>query len=573
MNKRSTWAASVLLSWAIGNAFGAEKIDFSKDIKPILETACVRCHGAEHPKGELRLDNRASALKGGEKGTALVPGSPEKSTLYTSTVLPADHDDKMPPKGESLTREQTELLRRWVRDGAEWPVTTNLVAVKKANFARDIKPILETSCLSCHRPGYAKGGLQLDTRSEALKGGESGPAVIPGNAAKSPLYVTTSAPADSDELMPPKPKGGPLPKEQIELLRSWIDQGAEWPAELVLAPVKAETVTAGNEEAIVAGIYQLLMQNNDVTNQALMKPYTEKLIGTNIVFTMVPIPGGEFVMGTPDTEPNRNPDEGPQHRVAISPFWMGRCEVTWDEYELFMRPEMEAQANADNPYTNAVADAVSRPTKPYVEMSFGMGKEGFPAISMTQHAANKYCQWLSARTGHFYRLPTEAEWEYACRAGTTTVYYFGNDPELLPEFAWFSENSEGKYQKVGKKKPNAWGLYDMAGNVVEWCLDQYDPEYYKTAVNLPPLRDPWNKAAKSYPHVVRGGSWQDDPKLLRSGGRWASDKTWKIQDPQLPKSIWYHTDAQFLGFRVVRPLQVPGPDVLSKYWTSGVERD
>jgi formylglycine-generating enzyme required for sulfatase activity len=206
-------------------------------------------------------------------------------------------------------------------------------------------------------------------------------------------------------------------------------------------------------------------------------------------------------------------------------------------------------------------------------MTFGMGKSGFPAISMTHHAANKYCQWLSAKTGQFYRLPTEAEWEYAARAGTTTAYFFGDEPKELVQYAWYGKNSDWKYQKIGKKKPNAWGLFDIYGNVVEWCLDQYDAEFYKTQVDKVSV-EPWNKATKPYPHAVRGGCWDDDdPAKCRSAARRGSDKSWKMQDPQLPKSIWYFTDAQWVGFRLVRPLKVPAPEELMKYWISGTERD
>jgi formylglycine-generating enzyme required for sulfatase activity len=239
-----------------------------------------------------------------------------------------------------------------------------------------------------------------------------------------------------------------------------------------------------------------------------------------------------------------------------------------------MYPDEEKKSRAtkggSNPETDKVSDAVAHPTQPYVEMSFGMGKDGFPAISMTQHAAIKYCEWLSAKTGQFYRLPTEAEWEYACRAGTTTAYSFGDDASKLGDYAWYAKNSSGKYQKIGLKKPNPWGLFDMYGNVCEWCLDQYDPAFYKAS----PAASPWNKATTPYPHVARGGAWSDDDvAALRSAARRASDPSWKQQDPQLPKSIWYMTDAQFLGFRVIRPAKVPSPDELDKYWNSGVEKE
>jgi formylglycine-generating enzyme required for sulfatase activity len=334
---------------------------------------------------------------------------------------------------------------------------------------------------------------------------------------------------------------------------------------------------ADTDDDTIAGIRNMLVEKLDAKSEADMKPYTNNIPGTKVPYVMIPIRGGEFVMGSPDKEKGRKPDEAPQHKVKIAPFWMGRCEVTWNEFELFMYPDDEKRLRDEAgaaTYTDKLSDAVTRPSKPYTEMSFGMGKENFPAISMTQHGANKYCHWLSAKTGHFYRLPTEAEWEYACRAGTTTAYFFGDDASKLGEYGWFEDNADFKYQKVGKKKPNPWGLYDMHGNVSEWCLDQYEPGYSNLlGAAGAAIANPWNKATKPYPHVARGGSYDDDPTKLRSAARRASDKSWKMRDPQLPKSIWWLTDAQFVGFRLVRPLEVPPADQLKKCWTSGVERD
>jgi formylglycine-generating enzyme required for sulfatase activity len=332
-----------------------------------------------------------------------------------------------------------------------------------------------------------------------------------------------------------------------------------------------------NDNITIPDIQSRILAKAPTAEERAMTVYTNEIPGTHVAYVMVPIPGGEFVMGSPDSEPNRKPDEGPQHKVKISPFWMGRCEVTWNEYELFMYPDEEHRTRmtiATDAAGDKLADAVSHPSKPYVEMSFGMGKDGFPAISMTQHAANKYCQWLSAKTGRFYRLPTEAEWEYACRAGTTTTFFFGEDASQLPQYAWFEQNSDFKYQKVAKKKPNPWGLYDMYGNVTEWVLDQYDPDYYKRCAaqgNL--IADPWNKATQPYPHSVRGGSWDDEASRCRSAARRGSERAWKMQDPQLPKSKWYFSDAQWVGFRIVQPLKVPSAEELQKFWSSGVERE
>jgi formylglycine-generating enzyme required for sulfatase activity len=290
--------------------------------------------------------------------------------------------------------------------------------------------------------------------------------------------------------------------------------------------------------------------------------YTVTVPNTTVTFTMVPVPAGEFAMGS--SAADAKPDEKPAHNVKLDAFWMQAHEVTWDMYLMFMFADQARETE----HPDAVVDALSRPTAPFLEMSFGRGNNGFPAISMTQHAANKFAQWLSAKTGEFYRLPTEAEWEYACRAGAAA-----NAPPQLDEFAWYVKNSpappftSGTYHPVGTKKPNAWGLYDMLGNVMEWTLDQYAP--YKAAPGV----NPWVRSIEPYPQAVRGGSWNDEATRVTCTARVASDLSWKKLDPQLPKSIWYMTNAQWLGFRLVRPAKLPSPDDMYRAWNSGVAVD
>jgi formylglycine-generating enzyme required for sulfatase activity len=303
------------------------------------------------------------------------------------------------------------------------------------------------------------------------------------------------------------------------------------------------------------------------TTEAEMKPYTQVISGTDVAFDMVPIRGGTYLMGSPSSEANRKADEGPQHKVTIEPFWMGKHEVTWDEYDIWsfkLDIQRRSILNIKPTERDTVADAVTRPTAPYTDMTFGMGHDGFPAICMTQVAAKMYCKWLSAKTGNFYRLPTEAEWEYACRAGTTTAYSFGDDPKQLDDHAWYFDNSDEQYQKVGKKKPNPWGLHDMHGNVREWTLDKYIPDFYAKFTSTEAVKSPLAIPTDVYPHVVRGGSWDDDADKLRSAARIPSDPSWKQKDPQLPQSIWYFTDALGVGFRIVRPLRVPDQAEIDK---------
>jgi formylglycine-generating enzyme required for sulfatase activity len=314
----------------------------------------------------------------------------------------------------------------------------------------------------------------------------------------------------------------------------------------------------------------LPVPNSEAKTQAEMKPYTELIEHTAEKIEMVPIPGGTFLMGSPESEKGRKDDEGPQHKVEIDPFWMSKYEITWDVYEVWMADldiaRREILGLAETP-RDKIAEVfqISRPTKPYTDMTFNMGKRGYPAISMTQHSARVFCQWLSAKTGRYYRLPTEAEWEYACRAGTTTAYHFGDDPAQLGEYAWYYDNSNEKYAKVGLKKPNPWGLYDMHGNVAEWVLDQHTTDFYgkeKDGVAKNPLAIP----LEEYNRVVRGGSWDADPAALRSAARQASHPDWKQQDPQEPQSIWYLTDAKHVGFRIVRPLVEPSDEEKAAKW-------
>ncbi len=326
---------------------------------------------------------------------------------------------------------------------------------------------------------------------------------------------------------------------------------------------------------VATTIYQMIKEKETPIAAPEMKAYTNTIPGTDAQFAMMPIPGGEFMMGSPAAEKGRKPDEGPVHRVKIEPFWMGKCEVTWDEYTLYAYREYNraAQSRVAERILKA-ADAVSAPSeKPYIEMSFGMGTHNFPAICMTPNAASLYCMWLSALTGEFYRLPTEAEWEYACRAGTTTAFSFGDDATKLHEYGWYEANSEvngdWRYHKVGTRKPNPWGLYDMHGNVAEWCLDQYVPDYNQFAKGLSVAALVW--PAKRYPRVVRGGAFDFEAAEARSTARMAGTLAWHDQDPRIPKNRWWVLDAKFVGFRVVRPLKVPSAQEMQRYWLSGQE--
>ena len=280
-----------------------------------------------------------------------------------------------------------------------------------------------------------------------------------------------------------------------------------------------------------------------------MKPYTATIAGTKVTFDMVPVPGGTFQMGSPPKEKGRKKDEGPQRQITVRPFYMGKHEVTWDAYHLFLDLGIkQALSGGDD---DGKPDAITYPTPPYADETFGLGRGKSPNIAVTWHAASEFARWVSSKTGKTYRLPTEAEWEYACRAGASTPYGFGESAAKLGEHGWFGGNSGKKPHVVGEKKPNAFGLFDMHGNVSEWVIDRYAPDFY--AQPLPGLGAiPINMPGDArYSHVVRGGSWKEKAPALRCAARRFSEPNWSKQDPQTPQSIWWHTETTEVGFRLV----------------------
>jgi formylglycine-generating enzyme required for sulfatase activity len=218
---------------------------------------------------------------------------------------------------------------------------------------------------------------------------------------------------------------------------------------------------------------------------AKLTPFTEK-ISKGITLEMVGLPAGQFLMGSPDSDPDAESWEKPQHQVQVNSFAIGKYPVTQAQYQAVM---------GTNP-----SKFPNNPQNPVERISWD--------------DAQAFCQKLSQITGKTYRLPTEAEWEYACRGGTTTRYYFGDDANQLEDYAWYEGNSQNTTHPVGQKKPNAWGLYDMSGNVWEWCEDNWHNSYQ----NAPRDGSAW-VTNNSNVHIIRGGSWDDIPEYCRSTDR------------------------------------------------------
>jgi formylglycine-generating enzyme required for sulfatase activity len=354
--------------------------------------------------------------------------------------------------------------------------------------------------------------------------------------------------------------------------------GLSWPAACLA------TVVAEGSPGVVAGTQRPEGEGPMVQiDGAWMVPYDETIPGTEVTFRMIPVPGGTFRMGSPADEADRAEDEGPALEIKVEPFWIGCCEVTWAEYRTYMTAcDLFKSLEAANmrPVTPAnEADAVTAPSNLYdPSTTFTNGEEPeLPAVTMTQYAARQYTKWVSKLTNRFYRLPTESEWEYACRAGTQTPWSSGADAASLEDVAWFADNADDTTHPVGGKRPNAWGLHDMHGNVAEWVLDQLVEGGYAKQAALP---QPVAAAAaavwptKLSPRIVRGGAYYDDADRLRSAARRGSeDVAWKEIDPNLPKSPWWYTEEPALGvgMRVVRPSATPPLDQQARWWNADIE--
>ena len=298
--------------------------------------------------------------------------------------------------------------------------------------------------------------------------------------------------------------------------------------------------------------------------------YTETVPGTTASISMIAVPGGSFTMGSPENEPFRREDESPQRQVTVSPFFMGEIEVTWDQFWAFYSETMsEGRIPPEVVYMNNSrddVDAVSGPTPPfgYPDQGWGMGDR--PAITLTHYSAETFCQWLSKKTGKTYRLPTEAEWEYAARGGTSTPYFFEGSPRkysdrgvwrkifkadttVIDRYVIYSANSGSRTGEPGEVKANPFGLKNMLGNVMEYCSDWYADDAYSAIQDG--AVDPKGPATGTE-YVVRGGLYTDDAADVRCAARSHTEhEAWLKTDPQNPKSIWWYSDVKGIGFRVV----------------------
>lgn len=236
--------------------------------------------------------------------------------------------------------------------------------------------------------------------------------------------------------------------------------------------------------------------------------YTETLPNTVVKIQMVPVAGGTMKVG--DKE------------VTVKPFYIAKMETPWEAFDAFVASGPPSPAYDQ---TKFAADAIARPSKSYILPDLGWGHNGYPAINLSFTSVEMFCRWLSKVSGKKYRVPTDAEWEFACRAGAMGAWKL--DSATLEKSAWYEGNAKDVTHMVGKKAPNAFGIHDMLGNVGEWATD-----------------------ADGKP-ILCGGTFQDKAVAIAPTTRRRFSPKWQETDPQMPKSRWWLADAPFAGFRLV----------------------
>jgi formylglycine-generating enzyme required for sulfatase activity len=237
-------------------------------------------------------------------------------------------------------------------------------------------------------------------------------------------------------------------------------------------------------------------------------PFSQTLPGSVVKIQMLPVPSGTVLVGGKPVE--------------VKPFYMASTETPWEAFDVFLQ-----SGPPSPPYdqTKFPADAIARPSKSYILPDLGWGHHGYPAINLSIDSVTMFCRWLSKATGKKYRLPTEAEWDLACRAGETGAWKI--DKGDIEKSAWYAGNSNHVTHPVGKKAPNKLGLYDMLGNVGEWALDSDGKP------------------------VLCGGTFKDGTDGINPETRRHWSPKWQEEDPQIPKSRWWLSDGNFVGFRLV----------------------
>ena len=575
-----TWL-SILSIGLLFSSISYASPSFYNESQRILNLYCVQCHNKSNIEltqgqgfGGFSLENLSKLpLKRDEK-TLIKPGKPEESLLYRVLVVEVNNSENikaMPLAGQRLSAKEIDVIKNWIETGAETPEPSES-AFHKLSFEDEIQPIFETHCISCHNPkskGVNGGDLDLTNAIGVNKGGRSGKVLKKGKPYESMLYLATALRAEERFAMPPADRYARLSLDQISKIRQWISEGANWPKDLVLGTKKPKQdlpLDSIDEEEmeLVKAIHQII----SATKTNLTDKTYQETLPSGINFDMALIPSGEVTL--------TGSEKNDVVQAKVSSFWMGTKEVTWDEYEPFMLSELPRERTGKllefmRDQVDDQVEFIARPTAPYHTMSFGMEKDGHPALSMTQHAANKYCQWLSYQTGHFYRLPTEAEWEHAYGDKNKTNHYWKGGEAKASSFAKFGGDVNAHYGAVGKLTPNKYGLHDMAGNVAEWTLDQFIENRHSLLGST--TIDPWIRATTPYPHVVKGGHYKSDYSEILKASRVPSLPKWKISDPQVPKSVWYMTDYPYIGFRVLRPVETPTAEEMYFYWNSGVEYD